>query len=711
MKKLKNIFLLGFLICLSIFLGINISFLAYSYNADFTYNLMTSDVQENGMHIETNYFKSKYFNHKVMNSILTNLKYSVIDSENEDKYSSNAGAMGSYYYDYNEGIYYYDSEDNINMTEKELAENLKSESKIILNEMRGIEYFIKNNTTGEITTNTDYKTLNDFKENASGYYQAKFENNNLVNRKIGNTEYKPISRYFYYAENQAIDVNDDIDAYISISKKLIDSNPFEYGYSYYQQIVNKYEKCLELGIPMGLLSLIFFVVYMIMNFKLPKTKREFWNYYNKIPLEVIVTLLSIDIALIVTIAEEPNAFVNQFCIIPIFILLFYFILIIKQLSNFERKRDFFKTSWCVKVIIWLLKKMKSGIKEMRNAIKQNKDFDLTKKIVTVAILCVVAEFIVLTMSGSWIEFFVLIMLFGIQLWFLIYFVNKLGYLNEIMKGVHRIKEGEINYKIEEKNDIYFSSLANDINNISQGLENSIEQRIKSERMKSELITNVSHDLKTPLTSIINYVELIKKEENIQPEYLKDYVQVLDKKSKRLKILIEDLFEASKASTGNIELELVRLDLKQLLQQSIGELEDKLEEANLGLRVNLTEESTYVLADGRRLYRVFENLICNISKYSLPNTRVYIDVVKEDGKIITTMKNISSYELNFDPEEIMERFKRADESRNTEGSGLGLAIARDLVSLQGGNMSIDIDGDLFKVKVVMDEYPQQILLQK
>ena len=711
MKKLKNIFLLGFLICLSIFLGINISFLAYSYNADFTYNLMTSDVQENGMHIETNYFKSKYFNQKVMNSILTNLKYSVIDSENEDKYSSNAGAMGSYYYDYNEGIYYYDSEDNINMTEKELAENLKSESKIILNEMRGIEYFIKNNTTGEITTNTDYKTLNDFKENASGYYQAKFENNNLVNRKIGNTEYKPISGYFYYAENQAIDVNDDIDAYISISKKLIDSNPFEYGYSYYQQIVNKYEKCLELGIPMGLLSLIFFVVYMIMNFKLPKTKREFWNYYNKIPLEVIVTLLSIDIALIVTIAEEPNAFVNQFCIIPIFILLFYFILIIKQLSNFERKRDFFKTSWCVKVIIWLLKKMKSGIKEMRNAIKQNKDFDLTKKIVTVAILCVVAEFIVLTMSGSWIEFFVLIMLFGIQLWFLIYFVNKLGYLNEIMKGVHRIKEGEINYKIEEKNDIYFSSLANDINNISQGLENSIEQRIKSERMKSALITNVSHDLKTPLTSIINYVELIKKEENIQPEYLKDYVQVLDKKSKRLKILIEDLFEASKASTGNIELELVRLDLKQLLQQSIGELEDKLEEANLSLRVNLTEEDTYVLADGRRLYRVFENLLCNISKYSLKNTRVYIDVTKEDGKIITTMKNISSYELNFDPDEIMERFKRADESRNTEGSGLGLAIARDLVSLQGGKMSIEIDGDLFKVKVVMNEYNPSISIEK
>ena len=401
--------------------------MAYTHNADFSYSSITSDVRDNGMQIEKNYFKSKYFNQKVMNSILTNLKYSVIDSENKDKYNPNAAATGSYYYDYNEGIYYYDSEKDINMTEKEFAEKLKSESKKILKDMRGIEYFIKNNTTGEIVTNTDYKTLNNFKKNAKGYYQAKFENNNLVNRKIGNTEYKPISGYFYYPENEVITVNDDVDAYVSISKKLIDLNAFEYGYSYYQQIVNKYEKSLEWGIPMGILSVIFFVVYMIMNFKLPKTKREFWNYYNKIPLEVIVTLLSIDIALIVAIAEEPNAFVNQFCIIPIFILLFYFIVIIKQIS-------------------------KVAIQETKNLIKQNKDFDLTKKIITVAILCVLAEFIVIVMSGSWIEFSALIIIFGIQLGFLIYFVKKLGYLNEIMKGVHKIKEGELNYKIEEKID-------------------------------------------------------------------------------------------------------------------------------------------------------------------------------------------------------------------------------------------------------------------
>lgn len=708
MKKLKNIFLLGFLICLSIFLGINISFLMQINNADFTYNLVTSDVENKGINIEKNYFKSKYFNQKVVNSILTNLKYSVID---ESKYDKNSKIDGSYYYDYSEGIYYYDDEKKLNITERDFAQNLKNESTKILKNMSGIDYFVINNSTGQIKTNTKYESLNNFKKNAKGYYQAEFQGDNLVDRKIGNTKYKPISGYFYSVDNGVISVNDDVEVYISITKKFVEQNIFEYGYSYYVQILNKYQICLNLGIPTGVLAIIFLIIYMIMNFKLPKTKREFWNYYNKIPLEIILSLLCTDIILIFAIAEEGDVLVNQLCIIPIFILLFYLIIIIKQVSNFKRKRDFFKTSWCIRFISWLLKKIKYYNMDLRKALRESKDFDLIKKIMTVGILCVMAEFILILLSSEYIDLFVVFIIFAIQLGFLIFFIKKLGYLSEIMKGVQIIKEGQLDYKIDAKNDIYFGSLADNINNISQGLENSIEEKIKSERMKSELITNVSHDLKTPLTSIINYVTLIQKEQNIEPEYLKDYIKVLDKKSKRLKILIEDLFEASKASTGNIDLELVRLDLKQLLQQSIGELEDKLENAKLSLRVNLTDESTYVLADGRRLFRVFENLLSNISKYSLESTRVYIDVIKKDGKIITTMKNISSYELNFDPVEIMERFKRADESRNTEGSGLGLAIARDLVSLQGGEMKIEIDGDLFKVKVVLDEYNQQMSLKK
>ena len=329
---------------------------------------------------------------------------------------------------------------------------------------------------------------------------------------------------------------------------------------------------------------------------------------------------------------------------------------------------------------------------------------MTKKIVTVAILCVVAEFIVLTMSGSWIEFFVLIILFGIQLWFLIYFVNKLGYLNEIMKGVHRIKEGEINYKIEEKNDIYFSSLANDINNISQGLENSIEQRIKSERMKSELITNVSHDLKTPLTSIINYIDLLKREQ-VEPESARDYIAVLDSKSQRLKALIEDLFEASKAASGEMELHLAKIDIVQLLRQTLGEFDEKLAESLLEIRTSFPDEKVYVNGDGRRLFRVFENLISNITKYSLRGTRVYIDIIKDEKNAIIIMKNISSYELNFDAGEITNRFKRGDEARTTEGSGLGLAIAKSIVELHGGELNIEIDGDLFKSIIKMDLYQE------
>ena len=181
----------------------------------------------------------------------------------------------------------------------------------------------------------------------------------------------------------------------------------------------------------------------------------------------------------------------------------------------------------------------------------------------------------------------------------------------------------------------------------------------------------------------------------KPEHIKDYVNVLDSKSKRLKVLIEDLFEASKASSGNLELNMEKIDITQLLRQAIGEMEEKLSKANLDLKLRVPEEKTYIMADGKKLYRVLENLLSNISKYSLNNTRVYIDIIEEDDKVKLTMKNISSYELNFDPEEIMERFKRADESRNTEGSGLGLAIARDLVNAQGGRFEIDIDGDLFK----------------
>lgn len=278
--------------------------------------------------------------------------------------------------------------------------------------------------------------------------------------------------------------------------------------------------------------------------------------------------------------------------------------------------------------------------------------------------------------------------------------RDLAYLNKITIVAKDLSEGRSSQDIPEKRKGALRDLAHSINNMKEGLRTSIANETKSEKMKTELITNVSHDLKTPLTSIINYVDLLKRCD-VQPEEAKAYVDVLDKKSQRLKILIDDLFEASKAASGAMQLTFTKVEVVALLRQTLGEAEGRIEKANLDFKLSVPKEKIYISADGRKIWRVFENLISNIIKYSLPGTRVYIDVTEYDGKVYITMKNISSYELNFDPEEITERFKRGEESRHTEGSGLGLAIAKNIVNLHGGEMKIDIDGDLFKSTVIFD----------
>ena len=275
--------------------------------------------------------------------------------------------------------------------------------------------------------------------------------------------------------------------------------------------------------------------------------------------------------------------------------------------------------------------------------------------------------------------------------------DKVNKIEQIRSGIDKIKNGNIEHKIEIKKDLLFDDIVKDINEIGKTINIAVEERLKSERMKNELITNVSHDLKTPLTAIINYISLMKKED-IQPKHLKDYVQVLDKRSQRLKILIEDLFEASKIGSNNIELNLEENDINQLLTQTLVEMEDYINESKLDFIVNTPNKEVYILADGKKTFRVFENIISNILKYSLEKTRVYIDLVESDKKVHISFKNISKHQLNFDPDEITERFTRGDLSRNTEGSGLGLAIAKGLVQAQGGELKVDIIGDLFIVNI-------------
>lgn len=239
--------------------------------------------------------------------------------------------------------------------------------------------------------------------------------------------------------------------------------------------------------------------------------------------------------------------------------------------------------------------------------------------------------------------------------------------------------------------------AGQLNDLGAAIDHAVEERMKSERMKSELITNVSHDLKTPLTSIINYVDLLKKED-IQDPKAREYIEVLDRKSQRLKKLTEDLVEASKASSGTLTVAKEELDLCQLVRQGLGEYEERLEQAGLTLVPTLPEEPLWVRADGRHLWRVMDNLLGNCVKYAMPGTRVYLELHRWDGQAVLSVKNISKQPLNMAPERLMERFVRGDESRTTEGSGLGLSIAQSLTELQGGTFWLNIDGDLFKVTV-------------
>ena len=272
-----------------------------------------------------------------------------------------------------------------------------------------------------------------------------------------------------------------------------------------------------------------------------------------------------------------------------------------------------------------------------------------------------------------------------------------GSFNKIVLGAHKISQGNLNYQIEGSSIAVLDVLAKDINNMRSGLGNAIQNEVKSERMKTELITNVSHDLKTPLTSIINYVDLIKKGD-FSKEEIEDYIKIIDRKSQRLKVLIDDLFEASSAASGEMELNIEKLDIVALLKQSIAEFEEKIKISRLDFRINMPNEKVYVMVDGKRTWRIFENQISNILKYSLDNTRVYINLEEREDRIIIIFKNISAYEIDFNEDEKTERFKRGDQSRHTEGSGLGLAISKGLTELQDGIFKIKVDGDLFKVEI-------------
>lgn len=331
------------------------------------------------------------------------------------------------------------------------------------------------------------------------------------------------------------------------------------------------------------------------------------------------------------------------------------------------------------------------------------NFKLTWKIALTFLAYLFANgFLLLIAAAEGNEFFVILAL-ALNFFVLIWLCRGGIQLQEIFRGGERIADGALDYKINaEGMNRALRGHAETLNNIGGGLSRAVEERMQSERMKTELITNVSHDIKTPLTSIVNYVDLLKKEQ-IPGETAQEYLAVLERQSQRLKKLIEDLVEASKASTGNLQVDLQLTDVAELCRQTAGEYTDRLSARELELIAQLPDEA-YIYADGRYLFRVLDNLLGNICKYAQKGTRVYLDLAFAGQSVAISLKNISRDRLNISPSELMERFVRGDSARSTEGSGLGLSIARSLTELQGGTFGIEIDGDLFKVQICFPAAP-------
>lgn len=350
---------------------------------------------------------------------------------------------------------------------------------------------------------------------------------------------------------------------------------------------------------------------------------------------------------------------------------------------------------CIRILRWLKKKCKSLYVYVT-------DIDINEKLNVSIIKIVIANFVILTLlCCMWFFGVAALLIYSIALYVIL---RKEGekiqkQYHSVLHATEQMADGDLKISLEEDLGI-FAPIGESLEKVQQGFKKAVVEEAKSQNMKTELITNVSHDLKTPLTAIITYVDLLKKED-ITEEERKSYIATLDQKSQRLKVLIEDLFEVSKAHSGNVKMNFMDVDVVSLLKQVRSEMDEQIENSNLQFRWNLPEEKVILALDGQRTYRVFENLLNNILKYAMPHSRVYVDVNPTDSQVQIQFRNVSAMELDFDADRLTERFVRGDSSRNTEGSGLGLAIAKSFVELQKGTFEIDVDGDLFKVRITFD----------
>ncbi|SHI24315.1 HAMP domain-containing sensor histidine kinase [Clostridium intestinale] len=610
---------------------------------------------------------------------------------------------------YDEGItilskYYKKSDEDIKKQVLNEYTNMYNSYEELLTKSYNIQFVIYNGETGEIEkSNLDDLSegyIKDRKVNAMAYISIDGSKpGNILENTEGLHAQKILERLDYGNFNFVKE--NKIKLLLMVPKKLYNYNDnLKYSYDGFNQEKSEQKKNLVFILTFLVLSLIS-AIYLYIT-KSVISKNIITRLYKKLWLEVKITLILID-ALILFMLFDGFEYMIRYgsygerlmyligTFISYVISVETYKTLVKEIDEKGLKNVIKETSLLYK--FYLLMKETFIIKSVGFKIS------IFSIATIIFILFTALSLPILTSGGNGI-FFLLFMIIYIIMYIcsMGYFVfNFTGSFNKIVLGAHKISQGDLNYQIEGSSIAVLDVLAKDINNMRSGLGNAIQNEVKSERMKTELITNVSHDLKTPLTSIINYVDLIKKGDFTKEE-IEDYIKIIDRKSQRLKVLIEDLFEASSAASGEMELNIEKLDIVALLKQSIAEFEEKIKISKLDFRINIPNEKVYVMVDGKRTWRIFENQISNILKYSLDNTRVYINLEESEDRIIIIFKNISAYEIDFNEDEITERFKRGDQSRHTEGSGLGLAISKGLTELQDGIFKIKVDGDLFKVEI-------------
>lgn len=397
--------------------------------------------------------------------------------------------------------------------------------------------------------------------------------------------------------------------------------------------------------------------------------------------------------------NELTCLINGFVWILYFSIIMIAMFMIRYILNKGVIR-YIKENTCLFWLIGLIKKMILKIIVM---VDQLLSFDLSDPVNKTVLKVVLINFIVICLLCCMFVYgWIFALIYSIVL-FLLLKKKLISIQNDylrLLNTANQISEG--NFNVEPCEDAgLFTSLQEPFSEVKTGFEKAVNEEIKSQRMKTELISNVSHDLKTPLTSIITYVDLLKKE-GISEEDKLDYINTIDRNSQRLKNLIEDLFEISKANSGNVNLHLVEVDVVSLIHQVIFECQEKIEAAHLDFKLHFSSEHIPLYLDSLKAYRIFENLTINICKYAMNHTRVYVDVTETDKQVKIVFKNISASEITGDPEEMTERFVQGDKSRNTEGSGLGLAIVKSFTQLQNGDFNIEVDGDLFKAILVFNK---------